>query len=100
MMTDLINIKTFDELLDIKYGKIGNPKRDQFHEDAKKYIIGEMIREARRQAKLTQAELANRTGTKKSYISRIENGKSDIQLSTFFKIIEDGLGRKVSLSIV
>jgi ribosome-binding protein aMBF1 (putative translation factor) len=100
MMTDLKNIKTFDELLDLKYGKIGSPKRDQFHEDAKKYIIGEMIREARRQAKLTQAELASRTGTKKSYISRIENGKSDIQLSTFFKIIEEGLGRKVNLSIV
>jgi HTH-type transcriptional regulator/antitoxin HipB len=99
-MTDLKNIKTFDELLDLKYGKIGSLKRDQFHEDAKKYIIGEMIREARRQAKLTQAELANRTGTKKSYISRIENGKSDIQLSTFFKIIEEGLGRKVNLSIV
>lgn len=100
MMTDLKNIKTFDELLDLKYGKIGSPKRDQFHEDAKRYIIGEMIREARRQAKLTQAELANRTGTKKSYISRIENGKSDIQLSTFFKIIEEGLGRKLNLSIV
>ncbi len=57
-MTDLKNIKTFEELLDLKYGKIGSPKRDQFHEDAKKYIIGEMIREARRQAKLTQAELA------------------------------------------
>ena len=99
-MTDLKNIKTFDELLDSKYGKIGSPKRDQFHENAKKYIIGEMIREARRQAKLTQAELANRTGTKKSYISRIENGKSDIQLSTFFKIIEEGLGKKVNLSIV
>ena len=99
-MTDLKNIKTFDELLDLKYGKVGSPKRDQFHEDAKKYIIGEMIREARRQAKLTQAELANRTGTKKSYISRIENGKSDIQLSTFFKIIEEGLGKKVNLSIV
>ena len=99
-MTEFNNIKTFDELLEIKYGKIGSSKRDQFHEDAKKYIIGEMIREARRQAKLTQAELANRTGTKKSYISRIENGKSDIQLSTFFKIIEEGLGKKVNLSIV
>ena len=99
-MTNLKNIKTFDELLDSKYGEMGSPKRDQFHENAKKYIIGEMIREARRQAKLTQAELAKRTGTKKSYISRIENGKSDIQLSTFFKIIEEGLGKKVNLSIV
>jgi len=99
-MTDFKNIKTFDELLEVKYGKIGSPKRDQFHENAKKFIVGEMIREARHQAKLTQAELAIRTGTKKSYISRIENGKSDIQLSTFFKIIEEGLGRKVNLSIV
>ena len=44
-------------------------------------------------------ELAKRTGTKKSYISRIENGKSDIQLSTFYKLIEFGLGKSLNISI-
>ena len=48
---------------------------------------------------MTQSELAEKTGTKKSYISRIENGHSDIQLATLFKIIETGLGKRLSLTI-
>jgi HTH-type transcriptional regulator / antitoxin HipB len=48
----------------------------------------------------TQEELALKTGTRKSFISRIENGHSDIQLSTLFKIVEIGFGRKVHLTIV
>ncbi|MBP6448043.1 MAG: helix-turn-helix transcriptional regulator [Saprospiraceae bacterium] len=58
-----------------------------------------MLQEARKEAKMTQEELADRTGTKKSYISRIESGKSDIQLSTFYRIIEMGLGRTLNIAI-
>ena len=49
---------------------------------------------------MTQEELADKTGTKKSYISRIESGKSDIQLSTFYRIIEIGLGKTLNIAIV
>ena len=48
---------------------------------------------------MTQEELANKIGAKKSFISRIENGHSDIQLSTLYKLIELGLGRKINFSI-
>jgi transcriptional regulator with XRE-family HTH domain len=58
-----------------------------------------MLKEARREANLTQEELAERVGTKKSYISRLENGSCDIQLSTLYRIFEEGLGRKVSVLI-
>ena len=58
-----------------------------------------MLQEARKEAKLTQEELAQKTGTKKSYISRIETGKSDIQLSTFYRLIELGLGKTLNISI-
>jgi transcriptional regulator with XRE-family HTH domain len=58
-----------------------------------------MIKEARREAKLTQEELAKKTGTKKSYISRLENGKIDVQISTLFKIFEVGLGKKLGLTL-
>jgi HTH-type transcriptional regulator / antitoxin HipB len=91
--------KTFNELLDIKYGKIGNKKRDKFEEKAQYFIISELLREARYEAKLTQEELAQKIGTKKSYISRLENGKCDIQLSTLYRIFEEGLGRRISLLI-
>ncbi len=61
--------------------------------------IGKKLRLARRAAGLTQAELAERTGTKKSYISRIETGKSDIRISTFEKLIEQGLGKSLIITL-
>jgi HTH-type transcriptional regulator / antitoxin HipB len=96
-MKTIKDAKTFDELLDIKYGKLGTPKRDEFESKAKAFVIGEMIKDARKEAHITQEELARKTGTKKSYISRVENGKIDIQVSTLFKIFEEGLGRKIGL---
>jgi DNA-binding XRE family transcriptional regulator len=91
------NAKNFDELLDIKYGKIGSEKRDNFEEKAKYFVISEILKEARKEANMTQKQLAEKVGTKKSYISRLENGKCDIQLSTLYKIFESGLGKKVNI---
>ncbi len=94
------NAKTFDELLDIKYGKAGTSLRDEYESKANYFVISEMLKEARKDAHITQEQLADKIGTKKSYISRLENGKVDIQLSTLFKIFEIGLGRKILLTIV
>ena len=94
------NAKTFDELLDIKYGKAGSSLRDEHESKANYFVISEMLKEARKDAHITQEQLADKIGTKKSYISRLENGKVDIQLSTLFKIFEIGLGRKILLTIV
>ena len=91
------NAKNFDELLDIKYGKIGTEKRDHFEEKAQYFVISEMLKEARKEANMTQEQLANKVGTKKSYISRLENGKCDIQLSTLYRIFEFGLGKRITL---
>jgi len=93
------NAKDFDELLDIKYGKIGTGKRDEFEEKAQYFVISEMLRESRKEAKMTQEQLAEKVGTKKSYISRLENGKCDIQLSTLYRIFEFGLGKRINLLI-
>jgi len=91
------NTKNFDELLDIQYGKIGSKERDEFEARAQYFVISETLKDARKEANLTQEQLAIKVGTKKSYISRLENGKCDIQLSTLYRIFEDGLGRRVSL---
>ena len=93
------SITTFDEHLDNRYGKIGTSKRTEFEIKAKAFAIGEVIKEERRLASMTQEQLAEKTGTKKSFISRIENGHSDIQLSTLYKLLEYGLGRKITLTI-
>ena len=93
------NAKNFDELLDIKYGKTGTEKRDKFEEKAQYFVISEMLKESRKDAGFTQEQLAEKIGTKKSYISRLENGKCDIQLSTLYRIFESGLGKQVNLLI-
>lgn len=93
------NVTNFEELLENKYGKVGSPKRDEFEEKAQYFVISTMLKEARKEAHMTQEELAVKLGTKKSYISRLENGKCDIQLSTLYRIFEFGLGKRVSLLI-
>jgi HTH-type transcriptional regulator / antitoxin HipB len=92
-------IKTFEEHLKKQYGPKGTPDRDQFEAEAMAFRLGELLKEARLEARLTQEELAEKTGTKKSYISRIESGKSEIQLSTFYRIIRKGLGKDLQISI-
>ncbi|SRR5690606_4272064 len=99
METKNKNIKTFTQHLDKRYGKTGSKERTDFEIKAKSFAIGELIKEERKRAKLTQEQLAEKIGAKKSFISRIENGHSDIQLSTLYKLIEFGLGRKVNLTI-
>ena len=84
---------------DIQYGKTGTPERDSFDREAEAFILAERLKEERRNAGLTQEQLAAKIGTKKSYISRIENGKTDVQLSTLFKIFQ-GLGKRVSITIL
>jgi len=98
-MKNMKNITNFNELLDSKYGKIGSKKRTEFEYKAKAFMIGELLKEARKEAHMTQDQLASKTGTKKSYISRLENGKIDIQLSTLFKIFEEGLGKRINLTL-
>ncbi len=99
-MTDYNGIRTFDELLEREHGKIGTESRNEFEEKAQMFIVSEMLKEARKEAKLTQQQLAERTGTKKSYISKIENAKGNIQLSTLIRIFETGLNRKIGLTFL
>ena len=96
---DKNNVTTFEDHLEKRYGEPGTGHRMAFEAKAKAFAIGELIKEERRLSNMTQEQLALKTGTKKSFISRIENGKSDIQLSTLYKILEIGLGKKVSFTI-
>lgn len=90
---------TFEDHLEKRYGAPGTDQRIAFEAKAKAFAIGELIKEERKFSNMTQEQLALKTGTKKSFISRIENVKSDIQLSTLYKIFEIGLGKKISFTI-
>jgi DNA-binding XRE family transcriptional regulator len=93
------NLVSWDDHLDKKYGTIGTPARDKYEEEFENFKIGVLIQEARKQQNLTQEELAIKCGTTKNYISRIENNASDIRLSTLMRIIREGLGGHLKLSL-
>ena len=99
-MKDYKNIKTFDQLLEVEHGKIGTESRTTYEKNAQMFIISEMLKDARKEAKITQEQLAEKAGTKKSYISRIENGRGNIQLSTLIRIFEVGLNKKIGLTFL
>ncbi len=93
------NITTLDEILDTKYGKKGMPKRDKWEQEFEAFKLGVLIEEARKKLNMTQEELAEKCGTNKAYISRIENNASDIRLSTLMRIIQQGLGGHLKITL-
>ena len=95
----LMNCSSLDELLNVEFGNVGTATRDEFDRETEAFCLAQTLKEERKRAGLTQEELANKIGTKKTYISRLENGKADIQLSTLFRIFE-GLEKRVSLTIL
>lgn len=93
------DLVSWDDHLNKKYGEVGTPKREKYEEEFEAFKIGVLIQEARKQRNLTQEELALRAGTTKNYISRIENNASDIRLSTLMRIVREGLGGHLKLSL-
>ena len=93
------SLTSWDDHLDKKYGKDGTPSREKYEEEFESFKIGVLIQEARKKQQLTQEQLAKRVGTTKNYISRIENNVSDIRLSTLMRIIREGLGGHLKLSL-
>jgi len=91
------SLPTFNDHLDEKYGKVGTASREKFSKEAQAYYNGQLIEDARKNAHLTQEELANRVGSNKSYISRVENGKTEPRVSTFYRIAA-ALGLSVELN--
>ena len=95
----IMNCSTLNELLNVEFGNVGTAEREEFDKETEAFCLAQTLKEERKRAGLTQEELAEKIGTKKTYISRIENGKADIQLGTLFRIFE-GLGKRVSLTIL
>jgi HTH-type transcriptional regulator / antitoxin HipB len=99
MKTNTKNIVTFSDHLDKQYGKRGSKKREKYEQGFEAFKLGVMLQELRIKNNLTQQELADKCGTTKNYISRIENDASDIRLSTLMRIINEGLGAKLEFLV-
>lgn len=82
----LSKLPTVNDDLDNRYGEQGTPQREKFDEDSLAWFYGTMLRERRKELNLTQRQVAEQIGREQSYIARVENGKADIQLSSFFRI--------------
>lgn len=93
------NTLTLKEFKEKHYGKVGSKKRDTLEEGYESFKIGALIHEARLEKGMTQEQLAEKIGTTKSYISKIENNIKEVRLSTLKKIIEIGLGGNLELNI-
>lgn len=93
------NLTSFEAHLDEQYGKRGTAKREKYEEGFEAFKLGVMIQELRKEQGLTQEQLADKCGTTKTYISRIENDASDIRLSTLMRIIREGLGGHLKLRV-
>ena len=85
------NLKSFDQHLDEQYGLKGTKARDEFESGYEAFKLGVTLQQLRKEEGLTQEQLANKCGTTKSYISRIENNASDIRLSTIIRIFKTGI---------
>ena len=93
------NLTSLADYLDKQYGKKGTPKRNTYEQGFEAFKLGVLIQEMREKQNLTQEQLATKCGTTKSYISRIENDTSDLRLSTLMRIIQQGLGGHLNLSV-
>lgn len=93
------DLTPLSELIEQEYGDRGTPKREAFERGFEEFKLGYLIQEARKKKGMTQQELADKAGTNKAYISRVENDIKDVRLSTLRKIVETGLGGELELAI-
>ena len=93
------NMKSLDQFIDEKIGERGTPEREVFESEYDTFKLGVLIQQAREKKGLTQEQLAELAGTNKSYISKLERNLKDIRFSTLQRIINEGLGGHLDISI-
>jgi DNA-binding XRE family transcriptional regulator len=89
---------TFDEAKDKYLGKKGTPERDAYENELQLDLIGEAIKQARKERKLTQTQLGELIGVKKAQISKIENNMTDARFETILKVFR-ALNARISFNV-
>ncbi len=90
---------TLEEFKEKNYGKLGTKERDELESGYESFKLVALIHDTRLEMGMTQEQLAEKVGTTKSYISKIENNIKEVRISTLQKIIELGFGGKLELNI-
>ena len=99
MKTKNMNLTTLEEFKEINYGKRGTKKRDELEAGYESFKLGALIQDTRLEMGMTQEQLAEKVGTTKSYISKIENNIKEARISTLQRIVELGFGGQLEFSI-
>lgn len=99
MKKNKVILTSFGDHLDEQYGKRGTAKREKYEQGFESFKLGVLLQELRKERGMTQEDLAQKCGTTKTYISRIENDASDIRLSTLIRIIRQGFDAKLQLTV-
>ncbi len=97
-MNDKFKTVSLDDMIDKYVGKVGTPKRDVFEQELRIELLGNAIKQARRDRNLTQEQLGELVGVQKAQISKIENGAKNARIETILKVFE-ALGAKISFSV-
>lgn len=90
------NIYDYDAYLDEQYGREGSPEREAFRTEARNYMLGVMLRDERKKQHMTQAQLAEKVGTNKTYISRIEKGLIEPGFNLVVRMLS-AMGRRIEI---
>lgn len=90
------DIYDYDVYMDDLYGKEGTPEREAFRAEARNYMLGVILREERKKQHMTQAQLAEKVGTNKTYISRIEKGLIEPGFNLVVRMLE-AMGRRIEI---
>lgn len=93
------NLTTLKDFIDKEVGTKGSKKREKFDAGYEAFKLGVLIQQARQEKGLTQEQVADLSGTNKSYISKLEKDLKDVRFSTLQRIISEGLGGKLEISI-
>lgn len=94
-----LNCTPIEDLIEEDFGVVGTPERDAFELECDAFIIGERLKQVRKNMGMTQEELATKVGARRSFISKIENGNTDVRLSTIARVFQ-GLGRRINIAVI
>ena len=98
MKKEAMKTYSLDEMMDKHIGKVGTPNREAFENELRLDLLGEAIKQARKERHLTQAELGQLVGVKKSQISKLENSLTDARFETIIKVFK-ALNAKVNFNV-
>ena len=91
--------KSWKEIKDNVYGEKGTERRDELERDFEGFKIGVLLKKAREDKHMTQAQLGDLVDKKREYISRVENNGSNMTLKTLYELVQKGLGGNIRIQI-